>query len=257
MSGGNANALSALVVAHNEETHLPDCLARLKFADEVVVVLDRCTDKSREISQAAGARIVEGAWPLEGPRRNAGIAACAGPWVLEVDADERVPDALAEEVRRVIASAAPGYFLIKFDNYIGDRLVRFGWGAYNGASAGPRLFTKGAKHWGDQLIHPKIALEGPRRWLETPIDHFVDDDISDMIARFDRYTTARAADLRASGDIGSLANNLRRIISRFWKSYVGRKGYREKHFGLLLALFSATYPLVSYLKAKIAEEEGR
>ena len=257
MSGDRTPGLSALVVAHNEEAQLSGCLAQLTFADEIVVVLDRCTDKSLEIAQAAGARILEGAWPLEGTRRNAGIAACEGPWVLEVDADERVPDKLAQEVRRTIATATPGYFLIKFDNYIGDRLVRYGWGAYNGASAGPRLFTKGSKEWGEQLVHPKITLEGPRRWLETPIDHYVDKDVSDMIARFDRYTTARAADLRASGDIGSLANNLRRIISRFWKSYVSRKGYREKHFGLLLGLFSATYPLVSYLKAKIAEEEGR
>jgi len=61
--------LSILVVAHNEEAHLPDCLARLQFADELVVVLDRCTDRSREIALAAGARLVEGAWPLEGTRQ--------------------------------------------------------------------------------------------------------------------------------------------------------------------------------------------
>lgn len=247
--------LSALVVAHNEEDNLPECLARLAFADEIVVVLDRCTDGSARIADAAGARKVEGAWPLEGPRRNAGIAACTGEWILEVDADERVPEALAREVRDTIATAEPGYFLIKFDNYIGDRLVRYGWGAYNGASAGPRLFTKGAKVWGDQLIHPHIDLVGPKRWLQTPIDHMVDRDISDMIARYDRYTTARAGDLRASGDIGSLPNNIRRIFSRFWKSYVSRRGYREGHYGLLLALFSATYPLVSYIKARAAEED--
>lgn len=250
-----AAKLSVLVVVHNEEANLPDCLARLDFADELVVVLDRCTDRSAEIALAAGAKLVKGAWPLEGPRRNAGIAACAGEWILEIDADERVPETLACEVRDAIDSAAPGYFLIKFDNYIGDRLVRYGWGAYNGASAGPRLFTKGAKVWGDQLIHPRIDLSGPRRWLQTPIDHLVDRDISDMIARYDRYTTARAGDLRASGDIGSTANNIRRIFSRFWKSYVSRRGYREGYYGLLLALFSATYPLVSYIKARAAEDQ--
>ena len=75
MSGDRTPGLSALVVAHNEEAQLPGCLAQLTFADEIVVVLDRCTDKSLEIAQAAGARILEGAWPLEGTRRNAGIAA--------------------------------------------------------------------------------------------------------------------------------------------------------------------------------------
>ena len=43
--------LSALVVAHNEEERLDDCLARLGFADEVVVVLDRCTDASKDIAE--------------------------------------------------------------------------------------------------------------------------------------------------------------------------------------------------------------
>lgn len=243
--------LSILVVAHNEEDNLPQCLARLGFGDQLVVVLDRCTDRSEEIARAAGAKLVTGGWPLEGPRRNAGIAACDADWILEVDADERVPAALAQEVLAAIRTAEPGYFLIKFDNYIGQRLVRHGWGAYNGASAGPRLFSKGAKVWGDQLIHPRIELSGARRRLHTPIDHYVDRDISDMIARFDRYTTARAKDLCASGDIGSLANNIRRIFSRFWKSYVTRRGYREGLYGVLLALFSAAYPLVSFIKAKL------
>lgn len=251
-----AAKLSVLVVAHNEEAQLPECLSRLGFAGQLVVVLDRCTDRSREIALAAGAKLVEGAWPLEGPRRNAGIAACDGPWIFEVDADERVPPALADEVQAAIADAEPGYFLIKFDNYIGARLVRFGWGAYNGASAGPRLFTKGAKIWGDQLVHPRISLQGRRRWLNTPIEHYVDRDISDLIARFDRYTRARAMDLCASGDIGSLAGNIRRIFSRFWKSFVTRRGYREGLYGILLALFSAAYPLVSYIRARL-EGPGR
>jgi len=251
----NEVKLSVLVVAHNEESNLPECLARLTFADQIVVVLDRCTDRSTEIARTAGAKLVEGAWPLEGGRRNAGIAACDSHWILEIDADERVPPALALEVRSAIRNAAPGYFLVSFNNYIGGRLVKYGWGAYNGVNAGPRLFTKGAKVWGDQLIHPRVELTGERRRLETPIDHYVDRNISDIIARFDRYTRDHAADLRASGDIGGLANNLRRIISRFWKSYVSRRGYREGLYGLLLAMFAAAYPIVSYIRAKLEQAE--
>ena len=62
--------LSALVIAHNEEPQLADCLERLRFADEVVVVLDRTTDRSAEIARGFGARVLEGGWELEGPRRN-------------------------------------------------------------------------------------------------------------------------------------------------------------------------------------------
>lgn len=243
--------LSALVVAHDEEAQLAACLERLAFADERVVVLDRCTDGSKAIAMRLADKVIEGAWPLEGDRRNAGIDACSGDWVLEVDADERVPEALAKEVRAVIETAAPGYFLIPFDNYIGDRLVRHGWGAAWGVSAAPRLFSKGAKRWGPERVHPGLALEGPKRFLETPIDHYVDRDISDMLRRLDRYTSARARDLRAAGDIGGFAGNLRRVFSRFYKCYVTRKGYREGYYGFLIGLFAGLYPLLSHLKARL------
>ena len=81
---GPAPRISALVVAHNEAARLGDCLAALAPADEIVVVLDRSTDGSRNVASGAlcrggAARVLEGAWELEGERRNAGIAACSRP----------------------------------------------------------------------------------------------------------------------------------------------------------------------------------
>ncbi|MEK9660949.1 MAG: glycosyltransferase family 2 protein [Alphaproteobacteria bacterium] len=252
--------LSALVVAHDEEAQIADCLSALDFADEVVVVLDRCTDRTQEIAERMGARTLSGAWPLEGPRRNAGIAACEGDWVFEVDADERVPPELAAEIRDVIADAPFGYFLVPFDNYVGDRLVRYGWGAAWGVSAAARLFARGAegpaKVWGDQRVHPALELRGARGRLEGRMIHYVDRDISDMLQRLDRYTSAHAADLRASGDIGTFAHNVRRIFSRFWKCYVARRGYREGPYGFLIALMAGLYPILSYLKARLEDERS-
>ena len=77
--------LSAVVVAHNEAAQLADCLSCLSFADEIVVLLDRCTDGSREIVGRFADRVIEGAWVREAPRRLAAIAACrgpGGPWQL-------------------------------------------------------------------------------------------------------------------------------------------------------------------------------
>ncbi|MGE0254427.1 MAG: glycosyltransferase family 2 protein [Alphaproteobacteria bacterium] len=257
-----APRLSALVVARNEAAQLADCLARLAFADEIVVVLDRTTDGSVAIARAHGARLVEGAWELEGPRRNAGIAACQGDWILEVDADERVGDDLAREVRATIATAPYGHFLVPFDNYVGDRLVRYGWGAAWGVSAAVRLFARSAaegpaKVWGDERVHPRLVLKGPQGRLAARMMHYVDRDISDMIARLDRYTTARAQDLRDSGDIGSLGRNVRRMFTRFWACYVRRKGYREGAWGVLIALMAALYPILSHLKARLEPARPR
>jgi glycosyltransferase involved in cell wall biosynthesis len=253
-----APRLSALVVARNEEARLPACLATLRFADELVVVLDRSTDRSGEIARQAGARVIEGAWALEGARRNAGLEACAGDWVLEVDADEHIPATLGEEIRRVIATSAHAWHEIPVDNFIGARLVRHGWGGSFGTSSVPRLSRRGAKRWGMQRVHPSLAWtgsKGPR--LAHAIQHYVDRDISDVLRRLDRYSSAKAADLLAAGEIGTLAGNLRRFVSRSFKCYVSRKGYREGGWGLLIALCAGLYPLLAHLKARLEPERHR
>jgi ADP-heptose:LPS heptosyltransferase len=248
--------LSALVVAHNEELQLADCLESLRFADEIVVALDRCTDKSKSIAERCGAKIVEGAWTHEGPRRSAGIAACTGDWIFEVDADERVSPELAAEIRAALPGVAAGYFQVPVDNYVGDHLVRHGWGATWGVSSKPALFARGCKQWGEGILHASITLNGPRRWLKSRLTHFVDDDISDMFRRFERYTYLRAQDLRELNRKESLARNVRRVFTRFYKCYVSRKGYREGYYGLLIALFAGLYPLLSFLRARIEDEGG-
>ena len=243
-----APILSALVVARNEEARLEACLKALAFADEMVVLLDRSTDDSAAVARRCGAKLVEGAWEREGPRRNAGIAACRGDWILEVDADERPSAAFGAAVRAAIAAVQDGYFLIPMANHIGERLVRHGWGAYNGVAAKASLFHAGAKRWGAGRVHPKIELTGPRRDFSEPLDHFVYRDVSDMIRRLDRYTDLAAADAVEQGVTPSLVHSLRRIFSRAWKSYVARRGYREGAWGVALALMSALYPILIYLK---------
>ena len=139
--------LSALVVAHNEEAQLAARLECLSFADETVVVLDKCTDDSKTVAMDYTDRLIEGSWERDGERRNAGIEACLGAWIFEIDADERVPDALAGEIRAVIESPDGDIFNIPVDNYVGDRLVRHGWGGLFGKNGYP------------VLSHLKVALE--------------------------------------------------------------------------------------------------
>ncbi|MBV8121473.1 MAG: glycosyltransferase family 2 protein [Alphaproteobacteria bacterium] len=246
-------ALSAVVVVHNEEAQLEDCLAALSFADEIVVLLDRCTDGSREIVRRRADRIVEGAWPREAARRNTAVAACSGDWIFEADADERVGPALAAEIRAIVTRSTASWHLVPIDNYIGDRLVRWGWGAFFGRSAHAALYRRGVKSWkDDRVLHASVTLTGKQGPdLNERLAHHVDRNISDMLIRLDRYTTLGAQDLRDRGEIGSFARNIRRIASRFWKCYIGRRGYREGPYGFLIALCAALYPILSYLKARL------
>lgn len=247
--------LSAVISARNEEDRIAACLEKLRFADEIVVLLDRCTDNTRTVVAGFTDKIVEGAWTMEGERRNAAIAACSGDWILEVDADEHVPEALAHEIRRTIETTSADWHEIPVDNYIGDRLVRHGWGASYGKAAYPGLFRKGVKHWGAQRVHPSLKWSGAKgAMLKTPINHYVDRDVTDMIKRLDSYSSARARDLRDAGIRGNLLNDTRRLVSRFFKCYVRRKGYREGAYGLLIAIFAGLYPMISTIKSRVDED---
>ena len=245
----NALDLSVLVVARDAAGQLGECLASASFARETVVVLDRCTDRSAEIARQSGARVLEGSWPVEADRRNAGIALCTSVWILELDADERVSEALRRELPAAMGRAEHAFYYVPMHNYIGDVWVKHGWGAYNGVAAKPCLFRNGAKSWGAGEIHPSISLTGESGRLIGHIDHYVDADVGSVIRRLDRYSDAAAQDVVSTGQRLYVHRTIRRFFSRFLKSYWQRRGYKEGWRGVLLALFSGLYPVLTHIKA--------
>jgi glycosyltransferase involved in cell wall biosynthesis len=221
----------------------------VRFADEIVVVLDRCTDGSKAIAQRFGATLIEGAWEIEGPRRNAGLAACTKDYTLEIDADERCPPALGEEIRRVLAARPQGGVFIPFDNRIGGRSIVHGWGAYNGVGGKRCLFPSHTKSWGDGRLHPPVTQAPEVARTEARMVHHVYRDIPHMYERLLRYCRLAALDMVEQGTIPPAAKTVRRFFSRFWKSYVSRQGRREGFMGVAMALYSALYPALSHLMA--------
>ena len=229
-------------------------MRRLRFADEIVVVLDRCTDRSADIAHSLADVVIAGAFPLEGPRRATGLAACSGDWIIEIDADELVGDDLALEIRHTIQTpTSAGHFLVPVDNYVGRRLIRYGWGGSFGTTAVARLYRAGSKRWKSERVHPGVTMSGGSGGrLSCPIMHLVDDDISDMIRRLDRYTDLRAQDLVDKGNIDGLWKAGFRGVRRFWKCYVRRKGYREGRWGVLIAVMAGLFAFLSVLRAHLA-----
>ena len=244
--------LSGLVCVHNEEASIAECLSRLTFCDEIIVVADRCTDDTVRIASTLGAVVVEGAFPLEGLRKQAGIDACAGTWIFELDADELVDAPLADEILAAIAADPQGgYFQVPVDNYIGETLVRRGWGGSFGTSSVARLYRRGVKHWKAQRIHPGVTFTAPQAGsLTGAIRHMVDVDMTDTLDRLNRYTDQRARDLAETGELKSIANEVFRGFRRFYKCYVGRQGRKEGDHGFLIALMAGLYPVLSNLKAR-------
>jgi glycosyltransferase involved in cell wall biosynthesis len=241
--------LSALIVVRNGEADLPACLESVRFADETVVVLDRCTDGSKAIAERFAARIVEGAWEIEGPRRNAGLVSCTGEYTLEIDADERCPPELAAEIRLILERRPQGGVFIPFDNRIGGRAIAYGWGAYNGVGGKRCLFPSHSKTWGEGRLHPPVQQLPEVARTEARMIHHVYRDLPHMFERLLRYSRLAAEDMVEQGKTPSPWTTARRFVSRPWKSYVTRQGRREGFYGVALALYSALYPVLSHLMA--------
>ena len=243
--------LSVLIVINNEEKQIEECLKSVKFADEIVVILDRCTDNSEKIVKKYTRKFFCGKWNIEGKRRNFGISKCSEEWILEIDADERVPKKLSKEILETINSSDSDWHTIPVKNFLGKKEIVYGWGAYFGKSSYSGLFKTNKKVWGNQRVHPKIKLVGKEgKKLKNKLHHFYCKSVFDLFVKLDSYSSAKALDLVNYKKSESLNKNVRRIFSRFWKCFFLRKGYKEKHIGFLIALVASLYPIFSYLKYK-------
>jgi glycosyltransferase involved in cell wall biosynthesis len=249
----NKIRLSAVVVAHNEEYHLGDCLKTLSFVDELVVVLDKCSDKSKEIALKYTKNIVEGSWDIEGERRNIALDNCSGEWVLELDADERISENLKQEIISKISSNIECNFEAKIYNHIGNRLVKYGWLRSIAVYERQFIHRNGNKKYAeDRSIHPIANLVGEVIMLDNPIIHYMDKDIADLINRFNRYTSLRANDVVSSGKEikkSELLSLLLSFINRFFKAFIKHKGYKDGGLGLFVSILCSSYDLVANLKA--------
>ena len=244
--------LSALVCAHNDEARLADCLRRLEFCDEIVVVADRCTDRTQEIARQFGARVIDGIFPLESQGKAAGVVACLGEWVLEIEADEHVEATLAYEIRAAIHGRPRGdWFDVPVDNFVGQTLVRRGWGAGLGDVMAPRLYRRRVKRWKARRVDPAVILDGRFAGaLETSLNRHADPDVGHLMARLTRQTALRAQDLADAGEPGGLLGDVAKGVGRFWTCYVWRQGVREGELGFLIAMMAGLDAIISGLRAR-------
>lgn len=251
--------LSALVCVSNQDSTLADCLRRLSFCDEIVVVADRCTDRSQEIARRAGAVVIDGIFPLESQRKSAGLELCSGDWILEIEPDEFVDPALAWEVRAALQMRPAGdHFEIPVDNYVGSTLVRHGWAGGLGVASSVRLYRRGVKHWKPQRLHGGVTLAGaPAGALKGALRRTVGRDIGEMIDRLNRLTALNAEDLADACDPGKLGSGVLGGARQFLRSYLARKGWQEGRLGFLVALMAGLYPVLSHLRAREVLESRR
>ena len=240
--------LSVAVVTLNEEERLRACLESVVWADELVVVDAGSSDKTIAIAREFTDRVLFRAWDGYGTQKNFALAQCQGDWILSLDADERVSDALREEIRARFAAgpAETGFFLPRRNLFEG-RWVRHG-GLYPDWQL--RLFRRGRGAFVERAVHESVRVDGPTARLHRPLIHESYRSVADAVLRLNRYSDLAAADLAAAGRGGSLIDLLARPVWRFASMYFLRAGFLDGWRGLVLAWLYAHYVFLRAAKAR-------
>lgn len=242
--------LSVILITHNESHHIAACLASVAFADEWIVVDSGSSDDTREIAQARGARVVTTHdWPGFGAQKNRALALAQGRWVLSIDADERVSEELAAQIRGVVEradddDAVAGYELSRLSSFCGQWMRHGDW--YPDRVR--RLFRRDRGRFSDDLVHERLVVQGRVARLPGELLHESMSDLHEAIDKMNRYSTGRALDKRRAGRRGGLAAGLGHGLWAFFRGYVLRRGFLDGRLGLVLALYVAEGTYYRYLK---------
>lgn len=251
-------ALSVVIIAKNEEKRLPDCLESVRWAREVVVVDDESTDRTAELAREQGAKVFHRKMEIEGQQRNFGFSQATEPWVLSLDADERVTGELAEEIRGVIGRQATDPELVGFAipirTYIGSRWVK-GAGYYPARKA--RLFRKGRFRYEESGVHPRALYEGKMLELQGDILHYSCANLAEFVRKLNRETSLEAEKWVRDGRKVGLLSILRKMSDRFLKNYFLKGGWRDGHMGYVMSLFHSYYQFLSYAKYREMKEAAK
>jgi glycosyltransferase involved in cell wall biosynthesis len=238
-------ALTAVIIAKNEESNIEDCLKSLYgWADEIIVVDDYSSDKTSQIS-AKYAKVLTRKMENEGIHRNWAYAQARNSWVLSLDADEKVTPELKDEISGTIANTGHAAFDIPLRNYISDYWVRYG-GWYPASKV--RLFRKEKFKYEEVQVHPRVFIQGSCGHLKCDIIHKGYPDLEHFLASVNRQTTLEAEKWIATNRKMRLGHMLWRALDRFFRRYVRKKAYKDGMYGFVIASFDSLYQLLSYFK---------
>ncbi len=246
-AAGDRPRIAACVITLNEADRIDACLASLAFCDEIVVVDSGSTDGTPERATARGARVLARAFDGYRSQKEFAVRAAGCDWVLCLDADERVSDALRAsiEAERARGLPAAGYRFARATEYFGV-FLRHG-NAYPDRVM--RLFDRRRGGFrGEREIHEHASVDGGVVTLAGDLEHRAYRSLGDQLARLERYARLMAEHLHARGRRAHIHNIVLNPFWRFLRGYVLRAGFLDGWRGLVYACVEANYVRQKFIK---------
>lgn len=234
--------ISAIILTHNSESSLKAALASVAFCDEVVVIDDGSTDKTSVIAKKHGAtvypRLLAGDFAAQ---RNFGLTKAKNEWVLYVDADEVVPDALQKEIRSAINKIDVQGFFLKRDDVLWGKVLT------HGETANVRLLRlakKGSGAW-KRSVHEVWDVPGVIGTLSHPLIHTPHPTVSDFLSDINEYSTLNAKYFFEHKKRTNVFEIIGYPIAKFIHNYIWRKGFLDGMPGMIMALMMSFHSFLT------------
>ena len=244
--------VSAVLITRNEQENIEDAIRSVSWACEVVVVDAFSSDATVQICRRSGARVVQREWKGYVEQKNFAVSQASLDWVLSLDADERVSDALRDEVLQLQEKGFGGYRIPRRTFFLNQWIQRTSWSP----DYQLRLFDRRRGRWHGGRLHESVRVEGRVGRLHSLLLHYSYRSVSDFLLRLDQYSQLAAQDCYERGRRTRSCHLLIGPLAAFFKSYVLKRGFRDGLAGLAVSGLGGASIFFRYLKLLELERRG-
>ena len=240
--------ITATIITLNEERNIARAIESLRCSDEILIIDSGSTDRTVELAENLGARVVEAGWRGYAGQKNWAAEQASNDWILSLDADEALSEALEAEIWNLKKSGPQfdAYTMPRLARYLGRWIFHSGW--YPDRKI--RLYNRAKAEWLGDFVHESVQVYGRLGHLESNLLHFTCDSLSEHMKTIDRYTTLAAQEIAGR----KLPVPISRLILdpawTFVKSYFIQRGFLDGLEGLTIAHMAAFYTFLKYCKAR-------
>jgi glycosyltransferase involved in cell wall biosynthesis len=238
--------VTVTIITLDEAAHIAAAIESAAWADEIIVVDSGSVDETLAIARAKGARTETRTWTGYVDQKNFAAARASNDWIFSLDADERIPPALASEIRSLLSTDPPrsGYRVPRVTHHLGRwvRTTDF-YPDYQ-----TRLYDRRRGRWQGRHVHESVTVEGQPGQLTTELEHYSYRDLSDHLDRINAYTTLAARQMYESGRRARAIDLLIHPPAAFLRNYILRRGFLDGTAGLTLSAVNAYSVFLKFAK---------
>ncbi len=239
--------ISIVIICKNEIEHIATTIkAALQISNDIVIVDTGSTDGTLDVLKNLAVKIIKSEWLGFGDTKNLGINHTINDWVVSIDADEVIDEALAISISNVNFNDSNFVYNIKFLTYLGNTAVHFG--EWRGDSH-IRLFNKKIIHWNNAVVHEQLIIPSNVKVesLKGYIHHKTSANVNAMRIKNENYAKLYAKNNYAKGKNTSLIKLIAAPTFSFIKNYIFKLGFLDGKTGWHVAIENARYTYKKYL----------